>query len=64
MKKHSFHCCAACVHFRAGRKESGGMEYLCSRLGFQTKPEYSFDCFTPSEKVKKLMQKRGISANE
>ncbi|WML48832.1 hypothetical protein RCG23_01490 [Neobacillus sp. PS3-34] len=51
-----FHCCAACRHFKAERK-NGVMVYNCSRLGYQTMPSYKFNCWDPAEKVKKLMVK-------
>ncbi|MFY4776043.1 hypothetical protein [Metabacillus sp. RGM 3146] len=60
-KESPFKCCAACIHFRAYKNPAGGMKYMCSRLGFETRPEYSFDCFTPKENVIKLMKKRGIN---
>ncbi|WP_238941751.1 hypothetical protein [Bacillus sp. REN10] len=52
-----FHTCATCCHFRAIKGESG-MNYMCSRLGFATKPDYTFDCWDPKEQVKQLMEKR------
>ncbi|MTH52104.1 hypothetical protein GKZ89_01705 [Bacillus mangrovi] len=56
----AYRCCAACVHFRSAKNSSGaGMIYTCSRLGYETRPEYSFQCWEPKEQVKKLMKKRG-----
>ncbi|WP_077213734.1 hypothetical protein [Bacillus dakarensis] len=52
-----FHACASCVHFRA-KKGKDGMQYKCSRLGYETKPNYVFDCWNPKEHVRKLMEKR------
>jgi hypothetical protein len=52
----NFHCCATCVHFVAEKQEKG-MKYYCSRLKYDTKPNYQFNCWTPTEKVKKLMEK-------
>nr|WP_097159857.1 hypothetical protein [Bacillus oleivorans] len=54
-----FHCCATCVHFQA-IKASGKMVYKCKRLGFETKTHYKFNCWTPKEKIKKLMEKGRI----
>ncbi|UCZ55427.1 hypothetical protein LGQ02_10760 [Bacillus shivajii] len=54
MKK--FHCCATCIHFRA-QKTKERMTYYCSRLGYETKPTYEFNCWEPKEQVKKLMEK-------
>ncbi|MEK4147604.1 MULTISPECIES: hypothetical protein [Robertmurraya] len=52
-----FHACASCIHFRATREEQG-MKYYCSRLGYETKPHYQFNCWSPKERVRKLMKKR------
>lgn len=54
-----FHACATCKNFIAQRK-SGEMTYKCSRLGFDTKPSYQFNCWDPKDHVKKLMKKRSI----
>lgn len=53
-----FHCCATCIHFVAERKNEK-MNYYCRRLGFETKTHYQFNCWTPKEKVRKLMEKDG-----
>lgn len=55
-----FHACASCIHFAAERAD-GHMRYRCQRLGYDTKPDYKFNCWTPKENVKKLMEKRRIS---
>ncbi|MGG0716781.1 hypothetical protein ABE096_04175 [Robertmurraya massiliosenegalensis] len=52
-----FHACASCIHFRASR-EKQGMKYHCSRLGYETKPNFQFNCWSPKENVRKLMEKR------
>ncbi|WP_028400519.1 hypothetical protein [Ectobacillus panaciterrae] len=57
MKKNQFHCCATCKHFRAV-KEDSKISYFCSRLGYETKPDYVFNCWDPKERVKSLMKKR------
>jgi hypothetical protein len=36
----------------------GNITYLCSRLGFETKPKHQFNCWTPKEEVVKLMNKK------
>ena len=51
-----YHCCATCVHFRVVKKAEG-TEYVCSRLKFETKPRYQFDCWNPKENIRKLMDK-------
>ncbi|MDQ0272062.1 hypothetical protein [Cytobacillus purgationiresistens] len=57
MKENTFHVCATCVNFRAIKRENG-ISYICERLGYETQPNYTFNCWTPKEHVKKLMQKR------
>ncbi|MDZ5473187.1 hypothetical protein SM124_15825 [Bacillus sp. 31A1R] len=52
-----FHACATCTHFRPEKVENG-MRYFCNRLGYDTKPDYQFNCWTPKEHVIKLMEKR------
>ncbi|MGG0174898.1 hypothetical protein [Gottfriedia acidiceleris] len=51
-----FHCCATCQHFKA-EKQVKGMKYYCSRLGFETMTNYKFNCWSPNENVKKLINK-------
>ncbi|WP_332633912.1 hypothetical protein [Halalkalibacter flavus] len=57
-----YHCCATCTHFSAEKKQGGGMHYRCIRLGYETKPAYTFHCWEPKEHVKKLMEKRNHSS--
>jgi hypothetical protein len=52
-----FHCCATCENFRVV-KENKKISYSCSRLGFDTKPNYKFNCWVPKEQVKKLINKK------
>lgn len=54
-----FHCCASCIHFKA-LKELRSMKYYCSRLGFETKTNYKFDCWSPNENVLKLLNKKNL----
>ena len=58
--KNRFHCCATCIHFAAEKKEKGGMAYRCVRLGYETKPFYTFTCWEPTVKVNQLMKKDGL----
>ncbi|RNB86305.1 hypothetical protein [Brevibacillus panacihumi] len=51
------HCCATCVHFRVERVQ-GKVGYRCSRLTYETRPDYRFSCWTPTERVKRLMESR------
>ncbi|MDE5412831.1 hypothetical protein [Alkalihalobacterium chitinilyticum] len=59
MGKEQYHCCAACKHFRV-LKNNGNTQYFCSRLKYETKPNYQFNCWEPKESVLKIMQKRGV----
>ncbi|AZV43528.1 hypothetical protein BAOM_2919 [Peribacillus asahii] len=34
------------------------MRYYCSRLRYETHPKYQFNCWSPTEVVQKLMEKR------
>lgn len=63
MNSKEYQVCAACTHFQSFRS-GGKMMYRCGRLGFETKPDYSFDCWTPTEKVLNLMKKRGDLTND
>lgn len=58
MKGKNYRVCATCIHFEAMRIEKK-MIYLCSRLKYETKPSYSFQCWDPKEHVIRLMEKRG-----
>ncbi|MFC3884877.1 hypothetical protein ACFOU2_15950 [Bacillus songklensis] len=51
-----FHCCATCIHFKPVKTERG-MTYFCSRLGYETDPKYQFNCWSPTETVRKLIEK-------
>ncbi|RID82172.1 hypothetical protein D1953_18630 [Peribacillus asahii] len=53
----TFHCCATCEHFRSERVDDK-MRYYCSRLRYETHPKYQFNCWSPTEIVQKLMEKR------
>lgn len=57
MKK-EYHCCATCIHFRIHKEKGKPIAYFCGRLGYQTKPTYRFDCWTPKEQVKRLQTKK------
>ena len=58
-----FHCCASCQHFKA-EKTTKGMNYYCNRLGYETKPTYKFNCWSPNDQVIKLINKKTIIENE
>ncbi|MEH7302259.1 hypothetical protein [Neobacillus drentensis] len=52
-----YHCCATCKHFKI-EKKSSNIAYFCSRLGYQTKTNYKFNCWDPKEQIKNLMADR------
>ncbi|MCM3440725.1 hypothetical protein AB3Z07_16225 [Metabacillus halosaccharovorans] len=58
MDSKTYQVCATCIHFEAMREDKK-MIYYCSRLKYETKPTYSFNCWNPKEHVKRLMEKRG-----
>ncbi|MDG4657012.1 hypothetical protein P6P90_09020 [Ectobacillus antri] len=55
MKKNRFHCCATCVHFAVVKSTNIG--YICTRLQYETKPDYVFNCWDPRSAVQKLIKK-------
>jgi hypothetical protein len=62
MKSSRYHACATCRNFSA-EKIDGKMHYQCTRLGYETKPAYQFNCWEPKEHVRKLMIKDGDKAS-
>lgn len=57
MKKgKTYKVCSTCINFSISRSQSGN-EFYCSRLGFETKPHYSFNCWHPKRKVRDLMNR-------
>lgn len=58
-----FHCCATCRHFKAEKKPEG-MLYVCGRLGFETKTNYKFNCWSPRENIKKIIEDRNINRKD
>jgi hypothetical protein len=58
MSKKTYQVCATCIYFQAERIDHK-MRYFCSRLKYETKSSYSFNCWSPKEHVIKLMEKRG-----
>ncbi|WP_243290826.1 hypothetical protein [Bacillus sp. FJAT-47783] len=58
MAKIKYQVCASCIHFFVEKKDKG-VTYHCQRLGYETKPNYSFSCWTPKREVVELMRKRG-----
>lgn len=53
----NFHCCATCVNFKAEKAEKG-TRYFCSRLGYETRTAYQFNCWQPRAEIKRLMNKQ------
>nr|WP_236784376.1 hypothetical protein [Alteribacter salitolerans] len=56
-----YHCCATCSHFQV-IKIPGRVYYKCRRLGFETRPDYKFNCWEPKAHVKSLMKKEQENA--
>ncbi|MGM9923736.1 MAG: hypothetical protein ACI35R_05750 [Bacillus sp. (in: firmicutes)] len=56
MSKKNYHCCATCIHFKIG-KANNQIAYRCSRLGFETKTRYQFNCWQPREDIMKRMNR-------
>ncbi|TCP24883.1 hypothetical protein EV207_12356 [Scopulibacillus darangshiensis] len=52
-----YHCCASCRHFRIQTGE-GKRVTMCSRLGYETKPGYQFNCWDPKPRVKRAMERK------
>ncbi len=52
-----FHCCSTCIWYEVKKKRGGPPVFRCSRLGYETKPTYQFDCWQPKERVKKRMER-------
>lgn len=40
-----YHCCATCENFKVNKLDGARTKYTCKRLGFETKPNYKFDCW-------------------
>ena len=54
-----YHHCASCRHF--GFRQEGEKNIpFCTRLGYDTKPKFQFDCWDPKERVRKQLQLRLI----
>lgn len=58
-----YHCCATCRHFVITRQD-GNAKARCSRLGYETKTYYKFDCWDPRDDIRAKMseaeQRRGV----
>jgi hypothetical protein len=52
----NYHCCATCKHFRIERLETKkGHVAKCSRLGYETKSFYQFNCWDPRPDIVERM---------
>ncbi|XJZ28808.1 hypothetical protein ACF5W4_08485 [Bacillota bacterium Lsc_1132] len=51
----NFHCCATCINFKV-EKDAIGTRYFCSRLGYETKTNYQFNCWNPRDDIKRRME--------
>lgn len=55
-KGKTFKVCSTCVNFTINQTEAA-TKFYCARLGYETKPHYSFNCWDPKPKVKELMKR-------
>lgn len=55
-KGKTFKVCSTCINFTI-KKTAEERKFYCGRLGYETKPHYSFNCWDPKPKVKRLMEK-------
>ncbi|KMJ60492.1 hypothetical protein AB685_02175 [Bacillus sp. LL01] len=62
-KGNRFHACATCKHYQVIKLERGTV-YRCSRLGYETKPHFKFNCWQPKENVLQLMKKEQRKTEE
>jgi len=62
-KTNRFHACATCQHYQVIKLPDRNV-YRCSRLGFETKPHFAFNCWQPKDKVLQLMKKQGIRVED
>lgn len=52
-----YHCCASCVHYAVTKRREAEIVPYCARLGYETKPDYQFDCWEPKERVRRAIRK-------
>lgn len=62
-KMKDYHCCATCIHFGIEKTEEG-IKTKCMRLGYDTEPNYQFNCWVPKERVRRAMEKMMKSKKE
>jgi len=55
-KGKTYKVCSTCINFKIERM-NGENRFFCRRLGYETKPYYSFNCWDPKPKVRKLMER-------
>lgn len=55
-KGKTFKVCSTCVNFTI-QSSKGKRKFFCSRLGYETEPHYSFNCWNPKREVRELMEK-------
>jgi len=63
MTNNPFHVCATCINFEILRTKERKI-IRCKRLGYETNPKYTFNCWEPKPQVKKLMEKRQKESRE
>ncbi|WP_085521311.1 hypothetical protein [Tuberibacillus sp. Marseille-P3662] len=52
-----YHACASCRHF--GHDDRQGKQVpICRRLGYDTQPDWQFNCWDPKPRVKQAIHKK------
>lgn len=54
----NYHCCATCKWFVVEKEPNRRVSYRCSRLGYETKPAYQFNCWEPKEQIRQKIQQQ------
>lgn len=62
-KGKTYKVCSTCVNFSINRTSKGN-EFHCIRLGYETQPHYSFNCWDPKPEVRELMKRLARKNNE
>lgn len=49
-------CCASCLHVGI-RRDGERLRVFCRRLGYDTKPEWRFHCWTPNIRIRPRLER-------
>jgi len=55
-----YHCCATCKNFLIQREDKK-LKMMCTRLGYETKTHYKFNCWDPREDIREKIRKEDKS---